>query len=113
MRAAAAAVAEAIDGFVAASYGGDALQRFAPGKTGVYLVFPPGDSEITRDGKPVRFWSLCRFYSPLPVPGVHGRLAFCRDGATAGNGKVENWFELLDSWYDAGAAGGGANGYSH
>jgi clostripain len=55
---------------------------------------------------------LCRWYSPLPVDGVYGRLSWCRDGATAGNGKVENWFELLDAWFDA-AGEPGTNGYSH
>jgi clostripain len=47
------------------------------------------------------------------VPGVYGRLAWCRDGATEGDGAVQNWFELLDSWFDAGAANGGRNGYQH
>jgi clostripain len=98
---------------VTASYGGDALPRFAAGRTGIYLTFPPGDQMVTRRDKVERLWSLCRWYSPLAVPGVWGRLAFCRDGATAGNGVVENWFELLDSWYDASAVGAGANGYAH
>ena len=28
-----------------------------------------------------------------------GGWGFCGDGATAGNGVVESWYELLDSWY--------------
>ena len=30
----------------------------------------------------------------------YGRWAFLEDGATPGNGVVENWFELLDAWFD-------------
>ena len=30
----------------------------------------------------------------------YGRWKFLRDGATPGNRKVENWFELLDYWFD-------------
>jgi len=35
------------------------------------------------------------------------------DGATAGNGVVENWFELMDAWFDEPSVEepGGANGY--
>ena len=33
--------------------------------------------------------------------------------ATAGNGDVENWFELLDSWFDdVSETPGGLNGYA-
>jgi clostripain len=43
---------------------------------------------------------------------LYGRWAWCRDGATAGNGRVENWFELMDSWYDTtNDETGGLNGY--
>jgi len=35
-----------------------------------------------------------------------------RDGATTGNGEVENWFELLDSWFDdTSGDAGGLNGH--
>jgi clostripain len=112
-RDAAKAVAAATDEFVLASYGGEALPRFAPGRTGVYLTFPPGDQMVTRRDQSAQLWSLCRWYSPLPVPGVYGRLAFCRDGATAGNGVVESWFELLDCWYDPAAPEPGANRCAH
>jgi clostripain len=112
-RQAAKALAAAVDAFIVASWGGPALRRFEGGKSGVYIIFPDGDATIARDNKLSPLWSLCRWYSPLPVPGVYGKLAFCRDGATPGNGKVENWFELLDAWFDASAHGPGSNGYEH
>jgi clostripain len=109
-RAAAAAVATATDSFVCASWGGAALPRFEPGRSGVYITFPPGDT-VRRPGETL--WSACRWYTPLPVPGVYGRLAWCRDGATPDDGKVQNWFELLDAWFDGADVGGGSNGYGY
>jgi CubicO group peptidase (beta-lactamase class C family) len=65
--------------------------------------------------KDKRCWHYCRWYTPLAprnLKSCFGRLAWCRDGATAGNGVVENWFELLDSWYDTtNDRTGGLNGY--
>jgi hypothetical protein len=58
-------------------------------------------------------WGRCRWYSPLAVPGVHGRLAWCRDGAVPGDGVVQNWFELLDAWLDTPGPGEGTNGYAY
>jgi clostripain len=110
-RAAARAVAAAVDELVLASYGGSALPRFTAGRTGVFLTFPDGDAIVVGRRGPRTGWSACTWYSPLPVEGTYGRLAWCRDGATAGNGKVETWFELLDSWFDP-AGDPGTNGYS-
>ena len=44
-----------------------------------------------------------------------GKLQFCKDGATSGNNTVENWFELMDAWFDGGGndADGGWNGYRY
>jgi clostripain len=111
-RAAARAVADATDTFVLASYGGSGLPRFTAGRNGVFVTFPDGGAIVVGRRGPRPMWSACTFYSPLPVEGVYGRLAWCRDGATAGNGKVENWFELLDSWFDA-AGEPGTNDYIH
>jgi clostripain len=47
--------------------------------------------------------------------GAFGELDWCKDNAVSGNGKVENWFEMLDAWYDPGGNGidGGYNGYQY
>ncbi len=44
----------------------------------------------------------------------YGKYAWCIDGATPGNGEVENWFELMDAWFDSAEADepGGSNGYA-
>jgi clostripain len=110
-RKAASAVEEAVDRFVVASFGMDAYEGFEPGKNGVFIVLP-GDDENGRKGSR---WRNFTWYTPRELPGgrePYGRWAFLRDGATEGNGAVENWFELLDSWFDDPSAGpGGINGY--
>ncbi|MGH7150341.1 MAG: clostripain-related cysteine peptidase, partial [Planctomycetota bacterium] len=113
-RSASEAALAAVDEFVLASWGGKALPRFEAGKSGVFIVFPDGDAEARGgQGRKERVWARCRWYSPLAVPGVYGRLAWCSDGARPGNGVVENWFELLDRWFDeTGDGPGGANGYA-
>src|SRR5262249_48038886 len=78
--------------FMIASYGMRAYKGFEPGKNGVYIVFS--------SGKPGG-WKQFRWYTPLPGTGKdYGRWAFLRDGATPGNGVVENSFELLEAWFD-------------
>jgi hypothetical protein len=81
-RAAAAAAAKAVDALVAASYGGDALQRFVPGATGVYLVFPPGDQMVPRRDKVERLWSLCSWYSPASGAGSRSAATAPRPATT-------------------------------
>ncbi|MCI0585721.1 MAG: clostripain-related cysteine peptidase [Planctomycetes bacterium] len=113
-RSASEAVLAAVDELVLASWGGKALPAFEAGKSGIFIVFPDGAFEVRgRDGRTERVWARCRWYSPLEVPDVYGRLAWCSDGAKPGNGQVENWFELLDRWFDdTGEGPGGANGYA-
>jgi hypothetical protein len=59
-------------------------------------------------------WQECRWYTSLPVRGdkhFYGRWPW-PGGRHSGNGQVENWFELLDSWYDmTNDQTGGVNGY--
>jgi clostripain len=106
------AVAEAVDAFVIASFGMDGLAGFQPGKSGVFIVFPDGDvMRPTRAGQ-TKNWQRCSWYSPLASTDEHyRRWAWCSDGAREGNGAVENWYELLDAWFDV-PDGGGCNGYA-
>jgi clostripain len=93
VRAAAKQGMVAVERFMIASYGMSAYKGFEPGKNGVYIVLP--------SGKP-GCWKQFRWYTPLAGTGkAYGRWSFLRDGATPGNGVVENWFELLESWFDA------------
>lgn len=113
-RALAARAASAADAAVVASCGFFHYKGFVAGRHGLYVVFPEGDAR-TADGR--TSWEAIPWYTPLRVKGVphaHGAYAWCRDGATPGNGEVENWFELMDAWFDAatGANPGGVNGYA-
>jgi clostripain len=98
-------VMKAVDAFMLASFGMGGYAGFEPGKNGVFVVFP-----VNEPGR----WKNFRWYTP----GAHeqggkdiGHWSFLADGATPGNGKVENWFELLDSWFDEADDAGGVNGY--
>ena len=83
-------VMSALDRFVIASFGMSGYAGFQPGRNGVFIVVPP---EVG--------WEGLSFFSPLACePPHYGRWAFLGDGATAGNGVVENWFELIDAWFD-------------
>ena len=100
-------VAKAADALVGTSFGGGKVDSFHEGRNGVYLIFPAGDRQRLFQG---RDWSQFGWYRPTGVD-LDGGFAWCRDGAIAGNGHVENWFELLDAWYDVEDEDGGLNGY--
>ncbi len=96
------------DALVDASFGMSGYKGFESGKNGVFFVCPDGDHSRVLRG---RIWAEYKWYGPGPDDEQYGRWASCADGATAGNGKVENWFELLDAWFDEQNDTGGANGY--
>jgi clostripain len=105
VRARAEAVCTAVDALMLASFGMSAYTGFEDGKHGVFVTLP-----ADLPGRWRNFTWL--------TPRAHqqggkdiGGWAFCADGAVAGNGKVENWFELLDHWFDTADDAGGVNGY--
>lgn len=105
VRKQAEAVCKSVDALMLASFGMSAYTNFVDGKHGVFVVLPADT--------PGR-WKNFNWYTPgASVDGGkdYGGWAFLADGATAGNGKVENWFELLDSWFDVASDAGGVNGY--
>ncbi|MFG0315992.1 MAG: clostripain-related cysteine peptidase [Planctomycetota bacterium JB042] len=112
VRAAGVRLAEATEAAVVASYGLSAYDRFGgfqPGRHGVQLILPPPGLAL-RDA-----WAAVRFLTPDATAGEgpgYGRYAFCRDGATPGDGRVTSWWELLDLTFDPDDQDGGANGFS-
>ncbi len=111
VRAAAAAVLAAHDRLVISSFGMAGYEGFEPGNSGLFIVLP-GSAE---SGEQARSWKDFAWYTPLPEDkgGTYGRWAFLGDGAKAGNGVVENWFELLDRWFDdVSKSPEGLNGYA-
>lgn len=100
VRDAARAAMDAVDRFVVASFGMRAYDGFEAGKSGVFIVLPANAPDA---------WQRLAWYTPLAGGGKdYGRWAFLADGATPNNGKVENWYELLVSWFgDAAPAAGG------
>lgn len=99
--------------------------KFQNGRNGIYITFPDGDRVYSGSGMP--FWAQFIYYNALSVTGetpegwpeeefgsypAYGKYLWCDDGATPGNDTVENWFELLDSWFDTdNGPDGGLNKY--
>ena len=102
-RTAAGELAEAIDEAVLCSYSGSGYTLAKPDVTGLSIFFPCGGERFSSFSN-FTYWYYQYFYNALSAqsinPKCYGKLAFCADGATAGNGVVENWFELLDYWFD-------------
>jgi len=107
---AAQGVMATVDEVVISSVGGERYEGFQPGKNGLYIVFPgvvPTDSANPE-------WKEFRWYHPHDNRShkkCFGLYDWCREGAVPGNRRVENWFELLDAWYDSSAEIGGVNNY--
>jgi clostripain len=93
VRSSAKDVMNSLQGFMIASFGMSGYKQFEAGKNGVFIVLPSGGPY---------FWKDYRWYTP--VRGDHGEnygnWAFLKDGATPGNETIENWFELLESWFN-------------
>ena len=91
-RAAAASVCKSMDASWSPPSACPASRVFNPARNGAFIVFP--DTESWR--------RLRRWYTPFtPESGdYYGRWAFLEHGAIADDGKIDNWFELLDAWHD-------------
>ena len=102
VRSAAAELYSAIDEAVICSYAGASYTLARENSTGLSIFFPCGKERCGITGR--TYWDYQYFYNALPASIInsrcYGKLAFCADGATANNGVVENWFELLDYWFD-------------
>lgn len=87
---------EAMEQAVICSFAGSYFKRFVADKSGLSIFFPDGDRLY--DGIPM--WEAQKWYNAKPVEN-QGNLAFCRDGAVEGNKIIENYFEVLDYWFDS------------
>lgn len=113
IRNAAAAARDAVDSLVvysfANSYYSDYTNSFVADKSGVHIFFPDGDYLISNSNynQPMTCWVWQYWYNAIDISGKYdgtspglGKLTWCADGAAEDNSIVENWFELLDKWYD-------------
>ena len=107
-------VMTAVDEMIIYSFGGSDYSDFINGKSGLAIFFPDGDANYKGDP----YWARQWWYNAIDTTdgGAHpnqlyGKLAWCMDGTVTN--KVENWFELLDKWYDnpTNPSDGGLNGY--
>lgn len=79
---------QALDDLVLDSFGGEGYSGFEAGRNGLALFFPKGD--VKYFSKPV--WSYQTWYVP-------STLAWSRDGQSAIEGEVGNWYQLLEAWW--------------
>src|SRR5262249_52986486 len=92
VRSAAAGVMKSVEGFLIASFGMSGYKGFEAGKNGVFIVLPSGRPNC---------WKHYRWYTPAKGDREnYGNWSFLKGGATPNNGVVENWYELLKSWFD-------------
>lgn len=110
-------VCEALDELVISSYYGQGYlpetDNFKGNSSGVYQIIPQGNKVFSQSN--YTFWSHCGWYSPLDkskLQDAYGQYDWCKDGATEGNNKVENFYELLDYLFDENNdESGGVNAY--
>ena len=92
VRAAAREVMKSVQGLIISSFGMSGYRQFDEGKNGVFIVLPSGRPNS---------WRHYRWYTPIRGSrNSYGNWSFLKDGATPGNGIVENWYELLESWFN-------------
>ena len=110
-------VQEAIDELVISSYYGRGYfpdtDDFDNGKSGVYQIIPRGNDIFSQSKR--SFWSHCGWFHPDDISNEqnsYGLYDWCINGATRGNNRVENFYELLDHLFDhSNDKKGGVNGY--
>lgn len=96
-------VKAAVDEMTLYSFGNTLYPGFQMGKNGISIFLSEDDS-----------FSGQTWYTPKDIgqtltgSGAYGKLAWCGDGAAANDGRVSNWFELMDKLYDS----GDSNGYT-
>jgi clostripain len=117
IQSAAGDVKTAVDNLVIASFGNSKYKNknsnnlFEKNKHGIHIVFPKDsfwvdideDEEVDAASEYVYTLQGLGWYTPIDLiaegADPYGKIDFCT-GGTAGNGAVENWFELIDKWCD-------------
>lgn len=107
IQADAASVKSAVDQLVLYSFANADFAGFLPAQSGVHIFFPDGDYtvKVSFTTPRVNCWYWQDWYNAIDISNEYdgaplGKLAWCIDGAVSGNSAVENWFELLDKWFD-------------
>ena len=111
----ATAVMNAVDNMIINSFANYHYNGFLNGKNGIHIFLPNGDNTINGN---LTHWAYQWWYNSINTNDVYGKgfyygnLSWCCNGATPHNNGVENWFEMLDAWFDPlNDASGGVNAY--
>ena len=85
-----------INSVILSSFSGNYYRRFNKNITGLSFFFPDGMRIYNGD----KMWYSQKFYNALNDNNSYGKLSFCIDNATMNNQIVENYFEVLNYWFD-------------
>ncbi len=116
-------VMEAVNNLIVYSFAGSDFSGFEGGKSGISIFFPDGDrtyDDFVTGSK--THWEYQWWYNSIDTNTdygegfLYGKLDWCKydmnKNTVLTTGTVENWFELLDSWFDElNDASGGGNCY--
>ena len=110
-------VCSLVDDLVIHSYYGNGFlpetPHFINGKSGVYQITPQGSKVFSQTKN--TYWSHCGWFHPddqSQFQNSYGQYDWCKDGATRGNNKVDNFYEYLDFLFDENnTSKGGINNY--
>ncbi len=120
----AAAVMTEVESFIVYSYAGSDYTGYSGAfqnrKNGVHIFFPDGDRLYYENPDWYPHWAYQWWYNSIDTnidygtDFLYGKLDWCIDDATPDNSIAENWFEMLDSWFDtSNDSSGGLNGYQY
>lgn len=115
----ATAVQTALANVILSSFGGTDYYNandsitFVNNKNGMHIVFPKLYTSGATYSLSYLYW-----YTPVDIASylgsinyLYGKLEFC-NGGTSSNSQVENWFEMMDKWYDNTGTSLGVKGYN-
>jgi len=102
-------VKENTDSLILYSFAGNYFKKFINNVTGLSFFFPDGNAVY----KEKKMWSYQTYYNAKSDMETYGKLSFCKDNAIENNNIIENYFEVLDFWFDYKNDNGGYNGYSY
>ncbi len=89
------------------SFGLSYFSKFQNNKNGLGFFFPDGSRKYDE----TTMWFYQNWYNANSDANYYGNLSFCKDNAKMNNNVVENYFEVLDFWFDINDDNGGLNGY--
>ncbi len=111
-------VMEAVNNLIVYSFAGSDFTGFESGKNGISIFFPDGDRNYNDPVNGTKtHWEYQWWYNSIDTntENSYGKLDWCKydmnKNAAININIVENWFEMLDSWFDSTNDSSGGDNY--